>query len=174
MKYKKMIAVFTIGTSLLLGGCLNMNGSSQNPDEKSKRTDHSTEKQSNHDFYVSVQDYTGQGYRLPNGNETDKIAEAHRDEVDKAAKKFFLDKYETKVKIHNIVGNKDGATVFVESIGEPHFHSYAIVPIDIDNKHIMVNDVWSQEGQVEDAIMVSIFSMIFDKELAKLNHYGKT
>lgn len=151
-----------------------MNGSSQNPDEKSKRTDHSTEKQSNHDFYVSVQDYTGQGYRLPNGNETDKIAEAHRDEVDKAAKKFFLDKYETKVKIHNIVGNKDGATVFVESIGEPHFHSYAIVPIDIDNKHIMVNDVWSQEGQVEDAIMVSIFSMIFDKELAKLNHYGKT
>ncbi|MFC4618506.1 DUF1672 family protein [Camelliibacillus cellulosilyticus] len=126
------------------------------------------------DYYVSVQDYIGQGYELPGGKKNDKIAEKHKREIDIAVKKFFLEKYKTKVKVHNIVGNKDGATVFVESIGEPHFHSFAIVPIDAHKDKILGDRVWSQEGQVEDGIKGGVFAMIFDREFGKLNSYLET
>jgi Protein of unknown function (DUF1672). len=120
--------------------------------------------------FMSVQKYTGQGYSLPGGEENVKIAEAHRNEVVKAVEQFFLKKYKTKVKVHNVVGNRDGVTVFVESIGEPHFHTFAVVPIS-NNKDIMGDEVFSQEGQVEDAIRSGIYAMIFDRKFEHLNHY---
>jgi hypothetical protein len=122
------------------------------------------------DHLISVQDYTGQGYELPNGEENDKIAEAHRKEIDKATKDFFLEKYKTEVKVHNIVGNKDGATIFVESIGEPHFYTYAIVPIN-GQKKVITEGIWTQEGQVEGSIMSGIYAMIYDKQLKELDNY---
>jgi Protein of unknown function (DUF1672). len=117
--------------------------------------------------FMSVQKYTGQGYSLPYGEENDKIAEAHHTEVVKATEQFFLKKYKTKVKVHNLVGNRDGVTVFVESIGEPHFYTYAIVPIN--EKKIETDNVFSEEGQVEDAIRTGIYAMIYDKEFHELD-----
>ncbi|MDR7073281.1 DUF1672 family protein [Fictibacillus barbaricus] len=146
----KKLAI-TLLSMLILTGCLMKN---------------ETEK----DNMVSVQDYTGQGYELPNGEENDKIAEAHLKEIDKATKAFFLDKYKTKVKVHNIVGNKDGATIFVESIGEPHFYTYAIVPINGDEK-VITKGIWTQEGQVEGSIMSGIYAMIYDEQLKDLDNY---
>ncbi|MDQ0233676.1 hypothetical protein J2S19_005033, partial [Metabacillus malikii] len=42
--------------------------------------------------------------------------------------------YKTEVKVHNVVGSQDAATVFVESVGEPHFYTYAVVPIENKRK----------------------------------------
>src|SRR5579875_1446088 len=167
MNYRKIIITSAIGIPLILGGCFNMN-------EKTG-TDHKTAKQSQNsnvrlEDYVRVQDYTGQGYKLAYGEENDKIAKAHRKEIDRAVKEFFLKKYKTNVIVHNMVGNRDGVTVFVESIGEPHFHTFAIVPI-ASNSEIITDDVWSQEGQVEDAIGTGIYAMIFDKEFTKLDQF---
>ncbi|WP_262421999.1 DUF1672 domain-containing protein [Bacillus aquiflavi] len=94
--------------------------------------------------------------------------------MDKAVKKFFLDNYKTEVIVHNVVGAVDGASVFVESVGEPHFYTYAIVPIDIDEEKVLTDQVWSQEGQVEDSIAGALYAMIFDEEIATLDHYLQT
>ncbi|MBP3041482.1 DUF1672 family protein [Bacillaceae bacterium Marseille-Q3522] len=129
------------------------------------------EEQKTEDYLVRVQDYTGEEYELRNGEETDKIAEAHRSEIEKAVKEFFLGKYKTEVIVHNVVGAIDGATVFVESVGEPHFYTFATVPIDIGEKKVLTDNVWSQQGQVEDAIITAIYAMIFDEEIKKLDQY---
>lgn len=125
----------------------------------------------NNNAFMSVQKYTGQGYSLDGGAENDKIAEAHRGEIIHAVQKFFIRKYKTKVKVHNLVGNQDGVTAFVESIGEPHFYTYAIVPINKANKKILTDEVFSEEGQVEDAIRAGIYAMIYDKEFQNLDNY---
>ncbi|WP_353948249.1 DUF1672 family protein [Sporolactobacillus sp. Y61] len=125
----------------------------------------------NENVFARVQDYTGQGYALEGGEETDKIAEAHRDEVVHAVEKFFREKYKTEVIVHNLVGNIDGVTVFVESVGEPHFYTYAIVPIDKSQKKINTDAVWSQEGKVEDAIRTGIYNMVFDDKFKNLDDY---
>lgn len=103
---------YVIGISLLQGGCMK----------------HSSTSKEVTDQYERVQDYKGEGYRLTNGAANDKVAEENREEVEKAVKAFFIKNYETGVKIHNLVGNKDGVTVFVESTGPVHFYTYAIVP----------------------------------------------
>ncbi|MGG3802803.1 DUF1672 family protein [Metabacillus fastidiosus] len=123
------------------------------------------------DYYISVQEYTGQGYKLPNGEKTDKIAKEYRKEIDKAVKKFFREKYKTEVIVHNTVGAVDGATVFVESVGEPHFYTYAIIPIDVDEEEVLSDQVWSQEGEVENAIMAGVYGMIYEEEFNKLDQY---
>ncbi|MED4401045.1 DUF1672 family protein [Metabacillus fastidiosus] len=123
------------------------------------------------DYYISVQEYTGQGYKLPNGEKTDKIAKEYRKEIDKAVKKFFREKYKTEVIVHNTVGAVDGATVFVESVGEPHFHTFVVIPIDVDEEEVLTDQVWSQEGEVENAIMAGIYGMIYEEEFNKLDQY---
>jgi hypothetical protein len=150
------LIISSISLSLLLGGC------SETASQKEKQKE---------DVFVSVQEYKGDGYKLDNGEKTDKIAEANREEIDEAVKAFFQNTYKTEVKVHNVVGAVDGATVFVESVGKPHFYTFAIVPIDVEEKKVLIDKVWSQEGQVEDAIMTGLFAMIFDKEIAVLDQY---
>lgn len=125
------------------------------------------------EYYVPVQDYTGKGFALPNGERTDKIAKAHHGEIEVAVKKFFKEKYKTDVIVHNVVGAVDGASVFVESVGEPHFYTFAIVPIDVENKKVMLDEVWSQEGQIEEAITEGIYGMIYGEKIKKLDNYLK-
>ncbi|MDA1475776.1 DUF1672 family protein [Bacillus changyiensis] len=165
MKFKKIITL-SIGIPLLLGGCMNLHG-----EHDKKMTAEEEQKQFEKEHFARVQDYTGQGLKLDGGTQTDGIAKAHHTEIEKAVKKFFLDKYKTKVKVHNIVGALQAATVFVESEGEPHFHTYAVVPIDLETKKVLTDKVFSQEGQVEDAIKSGIYAMIFDQELKKLDDY---
>lgn len=169
MNLKNKLIISSLGFSLLLGGCSDMNnaGTEKTTDKQTAAQEATQTK----DVFVSVQDYKGEGYELDNGEKTDKIAEANREEIDEAVKAFFRDTYKTEVKVHNIVGAVDGATVFVESIGEPHFYTFAIVPIDIKEEKVITDQVWSQEGQVEDAIMTGLFAMIFDEEIAVLDKY---
>jgi len=166
MNTKNKWIICGIGLSLLLGGCMNMDNANGNGvDEKE-----SPEKQVKNQ-YVSVQEYNGEGYTLKNGEETDKIAEENREEVEKAVKDFFLKEYKTDVKVHNIVGNVDGATVFVESTNPLHFYTYAVVPIDQSNEKILSDDVFSQEGQVESAITEGLYRNIFKDEFDRLDEY---
>jgi len=75
------------------------------------------------------------------------------------------------VKVHNIVSAVDGVSVFVESIGEPYFYTFAIVPVDVKNGEVDPNHVWSQEGQVENAIKGGLYAMACEKEFSNLDTY---
>ncbi|RIW32561.1 DUF1672 family protein [Bacillus salacetis] len=166
MNRKKKWIINGIGLSLLLGGCMNMDNANGNGVDEKKNTQAEVKAQ-----YARVQDYKGEGYTLINGKENDKIAEENREEVEKAVKDFFLKKYKTDVEVHNIVGNEDGATVYVESKGRLHFYTYAVVPIDTNQKKVRTSEVMSVEGQVENAIRGSLYAHLYKKEFQKLDQY---
>ncbi|MGG1686639.1 DUF1672 family protein [Pseudalkalibacillus sp. NRS-1564] len=173
MTKKRLLLTGILCSALLLGGCSALTNSN---DETGKENEQKAEKKTEEEmiedkYFVSVQDYTGKEYTLDNGEETDKIAEENRDEVERAIKKYFKEEYKTEVKVHNIVGAIDGATVFVESVGKPHFYSYAIIPIDKDKKEVDSEGVWSQEGQIDAAILSGLYAWIYEDEFKKLDHY---
>ena len=162
-----MFIALCMSVSLLLGGCLNM-GNILDEEEAGEARKETYEKEN----YVRIQDYTGEGYTLRNTRkETGQIAEANREELDEAVQAFFLENYKTDVIVHNIVSAVEGVSVFVESVGEPHFYTFAIVPIDVKNEKVETDRVWSQEGQVENAIKASLYAMVFDQEFSNLNTY---
>ena len=173
MTKKRFLLTGILCSALLLGGCSALTNSNDETEKKNEqKADKKTEAEMIEDkYFVSVQDYTGEEYTLDNGEETDKIAKENRDEVERAIKKYFKDEYKTEVKVHNIVGAIDGATVFVESVGKPHFYSYAIIPIDKDKKEVDSEGVWSQEGQVEAAILSGLYAWINEDKFKKLGQY---
>ncbi|MGG4166987.1 DUF1672 family protein [Rossellomorea vietnamensis] len=166
MNRKNKWIIYGIGLSLLLGGCMNMENANGNGVDEKKNTQDEVK-----DQYARVQDYKGEGYFLNNGDENDKIAEAKSEEVEKAVKDFFLEKYKTEVKVHNLVGNVDGVTVFVESSGPVHFYSFAIVPINQETKEINAEEVRSQEDVVEEGIREGLYNLIFEEEFKNLENY---
>jgi len=153
-----------------MGGCAGLENTKENTNTGSTET--SEENQKN-ERYVSVQNYKGEGYMPRNGEETDKIAKDHQEEISEAVKKFFIDTYKTEVKVHNVVGSQDAATVFVESVGVPHFYTYAVVPIDKQNEEVKLDRVFTQEGQVEDAITGGLYYEIYKEKFAHLDQYLK-
>src|SRR5690625_2744614 len=145
---KNSMLVVLVMCGLVLVGCLNMEN------------------------HVPIQVYTGEGFTLRDANpKTGEIAEANREEDVTAVGDFFKNKYKTEVDVHNIVSAVDGVSVFVESVGEPHFYSFAIVPIDIKNKEVKTDQVWSQEGQVESALNSGLYVMAYDEEFKTLDDY---
>ncbi|KML37542.1 DUF1672 family protein [Cytobacillus oceanisediminis] len=168
MHKKTKILLCSVGISLMLGGCSGMNSTNNNQDtEKTKETQAAPSEETK----ISVQDYTGEGYALPYGRVTDEIADKNLAEIEEAATSFFKEKYKTDVTVHNVVGAKDGATVFVESKGEPHFYTYAVVPIDELEKKVMTEKIWADEFQVENAIKGGLYGMIFKDEFNQLDDY---
>ncbi|MEC0785779.1 DUF1672 family protein, partial [Bacillus haynesii] len=101
MKFKKILTL-SIGIPMLLGGCMNLD--LWNHDRNSDKTEANNSQAEYNQNLIRVQDYTGQGYALDGGQATAEIAKAHHEEIEKAVKTFFLEKYKTKVKVHNIVG----------------------------------------------------------------------
>jgi hypothetical protein len=157
MKIKTFIPLI-IGISFFLAGCNISDVNSKNAYEKEN--------------YVRIQEYSGEGYALRDSRkETGEIAEGNRVLVEKAVQNFFMKNYKSDVIIHNIVSANDGVSVFVESVGEPHFYTFAIVPVDVKNKEVETDNVWSQEGQVENAIKGGLYTMAFEDEFSKLNQY---
>ncbi|CAN7193441.1 DUF1672 family protein [Rossellomorea sp. LjRoot5] len=152
-KYKKNMCEM-IGLSLLLGGCLHKEGEVNGPYK---------------DTFVRVQEYVGDGYVLRGGEEADKIAEEKSEEVKEEVKDFFMETYKADVKVHTIVGNVNGATVFVESTGPVHFYSSAIVSMDLSEKR--VRDVSSLDGEVEGNIQGGLYRLLFKKEFQELDRY---
>lgn len=156
-----------VGFLLLLGGCDGMDvtngGEPKNLDKQNAYED---------EKFVRIQDYRGEGFELRGSlKETGEIAEDNRIEIEKAVQTFFMENYKTDVTIHNFVSAADGVSVFVESVGEPHFYTFAVVPVDIKNKKVKIDSVWSQEGQVENAIKGGLYAMAFDEKFTKLNQY---
>ena len=121
--------------------------------------------------FIRVQDYNGEGYTLQNGEETKEIIAGKQDIIDNAVQSFFKSKHNTEVIVHNIVPAVDAASVFVESVGTPHFYTYAVVPIDKENKTIKEEQIFTQEGEVESAITTALYAMIYEEEFENLDAY---
>src|SRR5690625_4215402 len=172
---RSYVLVVLIMCALIVGGCLNMDNSGDETQGKNDNTkDNGNDKQKDYEQenYVPIQEYTGEGFTLRDANpKTGEIAEENREEVVTAVEGFFKNQYKMEVDVHNIVSAVDGVSVFVESVGEPHFYSFAIVPIDIKNEEVKTDQVWSQEGQVESALRGSLYVMAFEEEFAKLDEY---
>lgn len=164
--YKTLLC--SVGITMMLGGCSDMNGTNTNEGNKK---DNQTQTSSSSDSLVSVQDYKGDGYALPYGKETDRIAKENRDQIEETAIAFFQQKYKTEVIVHNVVGAKDGATIFVESINEPHFYTYAVIPVDESEREVMFDQIWADEFQVKNAIKGGLYHMIFKEEFENLDAY---
>ncbi|GAF65397.1 hypothetical protein BTS2_2295 [Bacillus sp. TS-2] len=146
----------------------NKNQSNKNEDERTYNFD---EKEI-HEYLVPVQEYTGEGYRFRDSVEENlEVAEQHREEVETAVQKWFLDKHKTEVKVNNLVNVVDGVAVFVEAVGKPNFYTYVIVPVDLKNKEVRTNGIWRQEGKVEQAIKGGLYAMAFEEEFANLDQY---
>ncbi|WP_164875475.1 DUF1672 family protein [Sporolactobacillus terrae] len=163
MKTKKLV-IPTLILSILLGGCSIL----ENDHQGTSSTKKEQEKHYENNF-ISVQKYTGQGYWSENGERNNRIAEENRNQVIQAVKHFFQTNYKTEVKVHNLVGNENGITVFVESIGELHFYTYAVVPIK-GNK-ILTDRVWTQKEDVDDAIRTGIYALVYDQQFKNLDNY---
>src|SRR5690625_3394370 len=152
---RSYVLVVLIMSALIVGACLNMGNSgneTQGKNENTKVNENDKGNDYEEENYVPIQEYTGEGFTLRDANpKTGEIAEANREEIVTAVENFFKSKYKAEVNVHNMVSAVDGVSVFVESVGEPHFYSFAIVPIDIKNKEVKTDQVWSQEGQVEGA-----------------------
>ena len=174
MRMNNKVMAFGLGITVLLGGCNMGTDNVKSTDAETVTVTQAGGKQEismNTENLVSVQDYNGEGYALRDGEETDKIAEDNREEIEVAVKKFFSEKYKTEVIVHNLVGAVDGVSVFVESVGEPHFNAFAIVPIDVSSKTVKTDGVWSQEGQIEDSISSGLYAMAYEKEMKNLDDF---
>ncbi|UTE71816.1 DUF1672 domain-containing protein [Rossellomorea marisflavi] len=150
---------------LLLGGCFGFNNTT------------STKQQAGpdrpEDVYESVLTYTGDGMHLPNGDRTQKIATAKKEEVITATENYIKENYHVKVKVHNMVGSKDGVTVYFESLGRLHFYSTAIVPINPSTGKVAQDKVWTSSKEVEDAIRAALYAYIMEEEFQELDNLLK-
>lgn len=136
--------------------------------------DEGVSKQKNYEAenFISIQDYTGEGYRLYDHNDVIlNIAEDHVIQITEAVQHFFLSTYGIRVEIHNMVSGNSGVTVFVESIYEPYFHTFVVVPIDEKQKSVKVDYLWTQEGEVERAIKGGLYVMAFERVFSRLDKY---
>lgn len=149
----------------LLGGCMTMNGDNQ------LQNNNETKIEEGHDRYADVTDYTGEGYGLPGGETTHKIANEKFAEIEKAVSAFFREEYKTDVIVHNAVGNADGATVFVQSVSKPHFHTYAIIGIDVEKGDVLADNIWTETNQVEQAIFSGLLVMMMEEEFTILDTF---
>src|SRR5699024_2325659 len=169
---KKVLIPFML-LIIVIGGCSAMNDTNQSEKNNSINTNNKEKNEKyNPKHYAPIQEYKDEGYTLERSRgETGEMTNQHSEEVEKAVEDFFLDEYRTEVKVHNIVSAVDGVTVYVESVGDLHFYTYAIVPIDVKNKEIKFQEVWSQEGRVEDAIAGSLYAIAFEEDFSNLDKY---
>lgn len=161
MKKNKFLIFSLFLFSFILVACL-----SESKKEKTKGNSYEQEN------YLPIDEYNGEGFQLRNANvETAKIAEENRKEVDKAIKNYFLKEYQTEVAIKNIAAAVDGVSVYVKSIQEPYFNSFAVLPIDIKNQEVKLDRIRTEEGQVENGIKAGLYAMAFSKEFEKLDNF---
>ncbi|WP_416148977.1 DUF1672 family protein [Salipaludibacillus sp. HK11] len=164
---KKVLFSCSLSVIFLLGGCMAMMEDKQNDNNENSET---SEEEFN-ERYVNVNEYTGEGYRLPYGEKTDPIAQEKFAEIEEEMLQFFLDEYKTEVIVHNAVGSENGATVFVESVGKPHFHVRAKIGIDVEEREIIKNSIWTEPSRVEQGIFGGLLAMIMEEEFAALDAY---
>ncbi|MGD7008869.1 DUF1672 family protein [Metabacillus sp. 84] len=160
---KVTYSVLSIGLSLILltGGCSSLERLESNSNKQVNKGEGTGASDQN---VIGVQDYTGEGLVLPNSKGNNKISPEKKKEIEKAVKNYFISNYKTKIILHNIVGNQDGFTAFVESTDEPKFHTYAIVSTNADN-------VKTLKGQVENGIEGGLYAIIYKDKIRELKRY---
>lgn len=164
---KKVLILIGIVTSLMLGGCIDLSNANEDKNN-AEINEQGTDEES---IMVSINDYTGAEYGHKEDQEALKIAEENREEVETVVKTFFLDEYKTEVEVKNIVGVSGAAAVYVESVGIPKFYTYAVVPVIKEDGTINKEGVFTEEGQVEQAIRSGLYAMIHEEELSALDQY---
>ncbi len=157
----KKIAISIIGLSILLGGCSFMGQS----DEKEKKTDDGT---------TPVAEYEGQGFRLVDGDKSKPIVEKNEAEIKKRAIAYMKDTYKTNVKVNNVVPARDAAVVKVEAEEPIKFHTSVIVGLDMQKKELdPPGSVYSQEGEVESAIVSGLYAKAYEEEFKRLDLFAE-
>ncbi|NPC92339.1 DUF1672 family protein [Bacillus sp. WMMC1349] len=149
MKNQKII-LLSMSALLLLGGC---------------RAIEKPEKQLNQKELESVKKF---GDEMSKEKKVDK---KYHGKIKKVVRKFFLDKYKTKVKVNKIVRNVNSVRVFVESEGQPHFYTEA--SLIMLNEDDILAGVHAEKEDVEEAIRTGIYAMACDKEFKTLDNYLK-
>ena len=166
--HKKRLLFAGIGLLLLLTGC----GIADQAEEKEKSKEVNGKETEQIPEYVSVEEYTGEGFTFKNGNEeSDRIAEENREDIEIAVKQFMLDKYKTQVGVHNIVGAIDYASVYVEAKEPLSFYTFVNVPVDIKNEQVNIDRIWTLEGEVEVAMWSALYGLVFEDGIEKLQSY---
>ncbi len=64
--------------------------------------------------------------------------------------------------------------MFVESEGEPHFYTKAIVPFNIETGNVQPDEIWTLEKEVEKSIATGLLAMVMEEEFNKLDAYLDT
>lgn len=155
MGFKKL-AISIMSVSILLGGCSFMG----NSNEKEKKADGGT---------TPVAEYKGQGFSLVDGDKSKPIVEKNEAEIKKRAIAYMRDKYKTDVKVNNVVPARDAAVIKVEAEEPIQFHTSVIVGLDMQKKELdPPTSVYSQEGEVESAILSGLYAKAYKEEFEHL------
>lgn len=157
---KKKVIVLLTGL-LLLGGCFNINGKTEQEKAQKKAQEGTT----------PVQDYVGQGYSFVDGNKSAERVKKHEEEIKQEAINYMKDTYKTDVKVNNVVPARNAAVVVVESEESIQFHTSVIV-----GKVINKEDEWlarSNEGEVEKAIIGGLYAKAYEAEFRHLDTFAK-
>ncbi len=132
-------------------------------DEKEKKIDDGT---------TPVAEYKGQGFRLVDGDKSKEIVEKNEAEIKKRAIAYMKDTYKTDVKVNNVVPARDAAVVKVEAEEPIQFHTSVIVGLDMQKKKLdPPGNVYSQEGEVEGAIISGLYVKAYQAEFGKLDAF---
>ncbi|EUJ33860.1 lipoprotein [Listeria floridensis FSL S10-1187] len=117
-----------------------------------------------------VEEYTGQGYSLVDGEKSKTVVEKNQAEIEKRAVTYIKEKYHTDVVVNNVVPARNAAVVMVEAKQPIAFHTSVIVDVDMQNKKLQPDGaVRSEDGEVEKAIVGGLFVKAYAKEFENLD-----
>ncbi|MBC2061569.1 DUF1672 family protein [Listeria marthii] len=154
---KKQI-IGLLASLLLLGGCFNINGK--------------TEQEKAQEGTTPVQDYVGQGYSFVDGNKSAERVKKHEEEIKQAAINYMKTKYKTDVKVNNVVPARNGAVVIVESEAPIQFTTSVVVKFML-NKKDEIGSGSSSEGAVEQAIIGGLYAKAYEAEFHHLDEFAE-
>lgn len=151
-------AILIVGLSILLGGCSFMNSN-----EKEKKAD---------EEITPVADYKGQGFIFVDGDKSKEVVEENKEEIEKRAVTYVKNTYKTDVKVNNVVPARSAAVVMVEAEEPTSFHTSVIVGLDMKKNELDPREnVYSEEGAIEGAIVSSLYALAYKEEFAKLDSF---
>ncbi|MDT0049746.1 DUF1672 family protein [Listeria cossartiae subsp. cayugensis] len=154
---KKQI-IGLLASLLLLGGCFNINGK--------------TEQEKAQEGTTPVQEYVGQGYSFVDGNKSAERVKEHEEEIKQEAINYMKTKYKTDVKVNNVVPARNGAVVIVESEAPIQFTTSVVVKFLLNNKD-EIGSGTSDEGAVEQAIVGGLYAKAYEEEFEHLDEVAE-
>ncbi|GAF13709.1 hypothetical protein JCM19045_2978 [Bacillus sp. JCM 19045] len=145
----------------------NPDGNVEDPNvEEPSETGGGTEE----DLYVSVNEYTGEGYSIGRNKEAENIGEKYFDEIEKGVKEFFEQEYKVVVNVNNLVGNELGVIAIVQAIDGPSFQTQVIIPINNDGQPSL-SEIQAPDFSIEEALYGGLVAMTLEEEFNALNDF---